>query len=355
MLVRIYFRGLILFRFPTKGKDNGKLVAELITALPPPSREVAGGARAKALQQKDQHDAEIQVVTGADAERDSARRKPRSKRKGANSPSRDRTRIDHAEMVKALPPTPLFSDARVEISVPGCEGRVRRAPSFWHHVPSIGRMADMMALQPTVPEEQKYVRNTVVINGGKVRVKDVVIWDTGFPLEKNVRDAPSAPAVIKFMGVDYLGHAANECVVEFENAKKGVIIESKQMDFGEAYVSLTGRSQLAPEKTVEVMFRNYEYQRDKPVPWGMDFQLMFKRLGYAPLGSKDLDREEMRNFEDAARKARFGTLLNEDKATLWDEGKWWPFPYIVSNASLTSLSPLTGTKSRPLCVSGSTP
>jgi hypothetical protein len=255
-------------------------------------------------------------------------------------------------MVKALEPTTLFSEARVEISVPGYEGRVRRAPSFWNHVPSIGRMADMMGLQPTVREEQKYVRNTVVINGGTVRVKDVVIWDTHFHLEQNVRDAPSAPAVIKFMGVDYRGHAANECVVEFPDAKKGVIIESKQMDFGVAYVPRTGRSQLAPQDTVEIMFRNYEYQREKPVPWGMDFQSMFKRLGYAPLGSKDLDREEMSNFEEAARKAEFGTLLDEDKKTLWRQGAWWPFPYIVSPASLTPLSPLTATKNRPLCVSG---
>ena len=51
----------------------------------------------------------------------------------------------------------------------------------------------------------------------------------------------------------------------------------------------------------------------------------------------------------------FETLLEEDMATLLQGDGWWPFPYIVSHASLMRLSPLTGTKSRPLCVSGGGP
>ena len=368
MPVRIYFRGLILFRFPTEGRDKGKLVAEMISALPPteqpkdkspsdkrPSDRRPRDERAKELERKDEHETEIQVATGADDVRDFEREPGRRGRRDAGSKSKGRASNKDAEKVKALAPKGLTRHTRVEITVPGYDrrSRVRRAPSFWNHVPSIARLADMRDsdLKLITPDD-RFVRNTVVVNGGTVRVNDVVGWDTGFPLESDVKDAPSAPAEIKFMGVDFRGHAANECVVEFPDATRGVKIESDEMDLGEHYVPVTRRSQLAPEKTVEVKFQNYEVQRDKPVPWGMDFQLMFARLGYGGLDPAILTGEEMRNFEQAARNAGFGKHFDEDTATLLRGGAWWPFPYIVSNASLTPLSPLTGTQSRPRCVQG---
>jgi len=206
-------------------------------------------------------------------------------------------------------------------------------------------------LRLTDPDDD-YVRSTVVVNGGTVRVNDVVSWDTGFPLDGNVKDAPSAPADIKFMGADFRGHAANGCVVEFPDATRGVTIKSDEMEFGEPYLPVTRRNQLAPEKTVEIVIQNYEYQRAKPVPWGMDFQLMFRRLGYGPFAPTRLDREEMDRFAAAAKNSGFGEFLEEDMATLLRKGEWWPFPYIASNASLMPFSPLTALKGRPVCVPG---
>jgi hypothetical protein len=370
MPVRIYFRGLILFRFPGPGQpDAGKLVAEMISALPPaaqpkgkspsdtrPSDRRPSDERVRELEGKDEHETEIQIATGANDVQDFEREPGRRGRRDAGSTRKGRAANKDAEKVKALAPKGLTRHTRVEITVPGYEGRrVRRAPSFWNHVPSIVRLADMRDsdLKLITPDD-RFVRNRVVVNGGTIRVNDVVSWDTGYPLESDVKDAPSAPVEIKFMGVDFRGHAANECVVEFPDATRGVKIESDKTDLGEQYVPVTRRNQLAPEKTVEVMFQNYEVQRDKPVPWGMDFQLMFARLGYGGLDPTILTGEEMRNFEQAARKAGFGKLFDEDRATLLQGGAWWPFPYIVSSASVTPLSPLTGTKSRPRCVQGTT-
>jgi len=87
------------------------------------------------------------------------------------------------------------------------------------------------------------------------------------------------------------------------------------------------------------------------VPWGMDFQWLFARLGY---GAANLNGEqEVDAFLALQREAGLDGLLQEDRASLFPGNDGRPFPYIVSNTSLTQLRPLTGTKSRPLCIGGS--
>ena len=340
MPVRIYFRGLILFRFPTQGDDANRLVAELISE--PPNRRRPTGVPAG----QDDHQSEIQVATGGPelvAGRGRNQLRALANARGAQT---------HALGPLALPARGARAARapRVEITIPGGPPGVRRSPSFYNYVPNIAQLADMTTPPLALgAEDDSYVRTTVVVNRGTLRVKDVVIWDTGFPLDANVLDTPSAPAEMKFMGVEFRGHAANECVLEVANTDTVRIDWPGRESVRSTFRSTRARNQLAPERTTEVIVQNYEYQRTRPVPWGLDYQWLFARLGYGTvdLGAELAEfRRVARGYDRALSRSDFNSLLRGVQGR--------PFPYIVSNASLTPLSPLTGTKSRPLCVQGTT-
>jgi len=236
----------------------------------------------------------------------------------------------------------------MQITIPGGPPGVRRSPSFYDYVPNIAQLADMTTPPLALgAEDDTYVRTTVVVNRGTLRVKNVVIWDTGFPLDTNALDSPSAPAEIKFMGVEFRGHAANECVLEVPNMDRVSVVWPGPAGVMSRFRSTRARNQHAPERTTEVVIENYEYQRARPVPWGLDYQWLFARLGY---GTVDLGAE-LAAFRRAAR-GYDRILSRNDLDSLLRGTQGRPFPYIVSNNSLTPLNPLTGTKSRPLCVSG---
>ena len=351
MPVRIYFQGLILFRFPHDGDDAGKLVAELISE--PPGRQLPPGAMAS----QDDHQAEIQIATGDDVRRFLS---PPGAPAGSNLLLPRHT----PDEVHRLLPRTLHHGARIDIAVERCVGGVEAANSFKDHVPDIARLAAMTnpPLSPGRPD-QTYVRNTVVVDCGRIRANEVVTWDTGFPLGQTVLDTPSAPAAIKFMGVDFGGHAARECVVEFPESANVSIRSAAHPELSRGFRAVGGRNQLAPEDTLEITIRNFEYQRDSAVPWGMDFQWLFARLGY---GVVDLGGE-FDTFANAPRDARTAALLQQDRASMIQRARdGRPFPYIVDHGSLTTLTklqpvirpqagkPATGTKSRPLCVQGTT-
>ena len=332
MSVRIYFRGLILFRFPTEGDDKGKLVAELLTE--PLDR---GLDPAKVPPGQDDHDATIQVITGEDVRR---------------------LLPGNLSRAQQLLPHSLNRRARVEITIPGCQGGVQPLRSFTDHVPKIDTLAQMAGLKkdPGI-NPADYLRATVVVNCGTIRVNDVVTWDNGFPLPgANRGDTPSAPAEVKFCGVESRGHAANECVLEAD----GDVVEISSLHdtqlHGSKWQSTRQRNQVGQENTTDILIDNFEYQRARPVPWGLDFQWLFARLGY---GEADLGAE-VNAFKGEARKYD-KDLLAQDEASMLRGTTGRPFPYIVSNKSLVGLnaitysqtrSPLTGTKSRPLCVPG---
>ena len=321
MQVRIFFRGLILFRFPTTGRDANKLVAELISE--PTNRDWS--KLRGAVQGQDSHESTIQMVTG--------------------------------DNVQQLLPHNVDQGARVEISIPGCQGGVRRLRSFDDHVPKIDTLARMAGLaRDSRINTDDYLRATVVVDCGTVRAQDVITWDNGFPLAGASRgDSPSAPAEVKFCGVPAGGHAASECVVEAEGDSVKIDNPLNTKLHGE-YRSTGRRNQFAQEDTIDIVVENFEYQRAKPVPWGLDFQWLFARLGW---GVADLGAE-VDSFKTAAR-AYDTDLFAQDESSMLQGREGRPFPYIVSNSSLLKLepirdlktgNPLTSLKSRPLCVPG---
>jgi hypothetical protein len=302
--VRIHFRGLILFRFP----EAQKIVAELIS---PDYAEPRPGDR----QHPHHHQSEIQVLDGT-------------------GPSA---------------PRPLRRGDVVSINAPK-DTNYQTSPSFDQYVPSLREIAahsDQMSARAKGPWNDAYLRSTVIINGGLLRVRSVVTWDaSGFPLDGGRHgNSPARPGELKFLGSDLQGNMANEVVVEIDAAS--VKIDGapvKQSGKPNPYTSSDG---------VEILINNFEFQRTKPTPWGIDFQWLFMRAGYAPV---NLDGAEYARFTAAANKYD-GKLWDEDRTTLLAKGpgEALPFPYLVANR-LTPLTPLMTPKpaaeidSRPVCV-----
>ena len=320
MPVRIFFRGLVLFRFPKAEPNANKLVAELISE--PPNRKHAD----KVPQGQDDHAAEIQVITGED--------------------------------VHQLLPQGLNYKAQIDIKIPGCVGGVRRLPSFDAHVPKLSRLATMT--NPPLergPEDDSYVRNTVTVDCGAIRVGDIVLWDaSGFPLTGNVGDIPATAVEVKFMGVGVSGHAANECVIEIPDTDVVDIECPDHPQLDGLYRSTRRRNQRVQASTTDILIRNYEYQREKPVPWGLDFQWLFARLGYRPV---DLAGTELDDFVAEATEYD-ERLFRDDRTSLLPDTMGYPFPYIPTSQplgrGLVKLHPLakpgTDIYSRPVCVPG---
>src|SRR4051812_5867447 len=160
MPVRIFFRGLILFRFPS----DGTLVAELLS-------EPAGRGRVPgAMAGQNDPEAEIPVIT---EQKINQRRPPRIKQ-----------------------------GASISINIPR-RGRVRRATNFREYVPNIRTLAKMAGLPRLNPRKEQdaeqisqHLRASVTVNRGTLRVKDVVMWDgSGYPLGNGTaRDLPMTPA-----------------------------------------------------------------------------------------------------------------------------------------------------------------
>jgi hypothetical protein len=298
---------LVLFRFPESGPDAGRLVAELIsepsTAKPPGPHD---------------HQAEVQILTGD----------------------------------RPGPPTRLNRGDRVEITVAG-KGAVARAQSFVDHVPRLSAVAARseypnLRRGPTLPRNADLVRNTITVNRGVIRARSLATWDVGgFPLSGATGAAPAQLVDIKFMGADVRGHMANECVLEVSDA------DAVRVDANEPALRGEKRPIRAPNHhtsgdSVDILIDNFEFQRAKPVPWGMDFQWLFHVAGYEPV---DLSGDELARFRQFA-SAYDAALYDEDRATLLPtDPMGHPFPYVVGNPS-APLRALSEWYSRPICVPG---
>ncbi|HEX7121633.1 MAG TPA: hypothetical protein VF178_04615 [Gemmatimonadaceae bacterium] len=306
MPVRIHFRGLVLFRFPLRGPDAGKLVAELISE---PESATPGPHH---------HRTEIQLVTGE----------------------------------RALPPRPLKRGERIDITIAG-KGQVERAASFRQHVPRLSRIAAESAdpslrKGPAPSGNRDYVRNTVTVNRGVIRVKHLATWDEeGFPIDGKPREQPPQPAEIKFLGSAVQGHMAGECVLEVLDADE-IEVSSSDREIGGRHRASRAPNPHTSANGVEVLVSNLEFQRAKPVPWAMDFQWLFLAAGYS---AGSLPADEYARFRQFA-SAYDAALFDEDRATLLpDEKQGLPFPYVVGAPSM-SLKPLAELDNRPLCVPG---
>ena len=268
MPVRIHFRGLILFQFD----DEKRLVAELISD---PRRKGKKGAAPG----PDDHEPEIQVATGEDFRHlldVNAKRAFQQATRAIHIPDsqvaeRERrfAEIATAFRNEASASVPIGADIpniphlllprrlndgfNVEISVPDNEAvGVTRARSFDDYVPNVNRLARMAKLpQKKVTKKLKedYVRNTVTVDCGTIGVSEVVMWDAGYSMDElDPVDRPSSPATIKFMGVDFRGHAAIECMILVPHDTVTIrVTDSKDQPIYKAdYNSSGGPNQLAP-------------------------------------------------------------------------------------------------------------
>jgi hypothetical protein len=303
----------VLFSFPATGKEKGKLIAELISEPTPSAKQTPPRGR-------NAHEAEIQILEGGT--------------KGQ------------------LVPKGIAYRATVRIDVPGQPG-VTKSASFDAHVPKIAQLAAKANLPQGNPDSD-YIRNTIIVNRGLIRVKDVVVWDAGgFPLTGNLGDIASSPAEVSFMACNTGGHAANECVLEVPDPDvDSVVISGTDPALNGTFKSVRRPSHRTQENTLELRISNYEFQRAYPVPWGLDFQWLFARAGYGPI---ILPAGELGNFIAFGTnydKARGGKLFADDRATLLPANEGRPFPYLKLANPLTVLKPLTEIESRPVCVPG---
>jgi hypothetical protein len=236
---------------------------------------------------------------------------------------------------------------------------VSRSRSFRDYVP---RLSDLVARGTTPdvrglhkgPPDPKYVRNTIAINQGQIRVKDVVTWDGGsFALNGRNGNGviPSVPTELKFLGCDVTGHMANECVVDLPDVKNLTIDSPAQANLHQDYPAAThGAKHGRGFDAVEILITNYEPQRAKPTPWGMDFQWLFAAAGY---DTADLTvDDEFRRFTDFAVKYHT-ELFQEDWEQLMNEKPFGrPFPYVANESFFSRFSPINDIDSRPVCVPG---
>jgi hypothetical protein len=159
---------------------------------------------------------------------------------------------------------------------------------------------------------------------------------------------------LKFMGCDVVGHMANQVVVDLPKASGLTITSPDQPGIPKDRVAAANHIAAAkpPNRpvaydSVEVLITNYEPQRAKPAPWGLDFQWLFAAAGY---GEADLSSQEFEDFVHFA--TRFDCdLLDEDWKELLPHGPVaLPFPYIAGAKPLTQLTPINDVDSRPVCV-----
>jgi hypothetical protein len=104
---------------------------------------------------------------------------------------------------------------------------------------------------------------------------------------------------------------------------------------------------------VEVLVTNYEFRREEPVAWGLDYQWLFETAGY---GTVDLAGPELNAWSIFA--SSYDRESYESERALLLEGPdhtvGRPFPYIASVDSLTLLRPLTDDYNPPVCAFGKT-
>jgi hypothetical protein len=348
--VRIIFRGLILFHFPESGDNAGKLVACLIN-----NPDFTGGIDESSKPHKGHgkwehdHSAEIQILSDEDA------------------PKHD--------------PKPVRLDpgVNVDIIVPGGDPKpVSTAQSFDRHVPNLqtiidGATDEIKNAGRQHPGNRKLIQNVVTVDRGVAHVKKVINWDEdGYPLRGNRAvnrgGRPGAPVRLKFMGSTVQGHMASEVVVEIDDVKQGddVIsaadeIKLRTKDKNGKVVEKLNDSRKGPVRpnhrvpigSVEVLVTNYEFRRDDPVAWGLDYQWLFETVGFgaAPLGG-----EEFTRWSAFARRYDLSSFESETDLLLGgpDNPIGRPFPYIESVRSLAPVKPMADDYNPPVCAFGQT-
>jgi len=316
--VRIIFRGLMLFEMPETGPNARKLVAYLINDA---------GFGGTTPGHPHDHDAEVQVLTG--------------KERG----------ID-------LQPTRLVRHATLDILTRGQSG-VIAGSSFDRHVPDLGIIIENAT--PGVRDAGRgtpnkgLIQNVVMVDGGTVRVKDVMGWDQGaYPLSGDRRERgerPTSPTLVKFVASSVQGHMASEVVVEIDDDEVELRCDHDQRFTGVKQGTDDPVDPHMPARTVEILITNFERPGDKPTPWGLDFQWLFEAAGY---NAADLSGPEFEEWVSAGR-VYDADLFKRERAMFLrgqrdNETIGRPFPFIESSDALSQLQPLTNVRNILVCV-----
>jgi hypothetical protein len=318
-----------LFQLPDS--PQGKLVAYLIN-----KPELTGGLAVSSKPQQGHgrhehdHSAEIQILSGEGEGHD-----PR--------------------------PVLLEPNLNVDLVVTTGNKGVTTAPSFDRHVPDcetimangIGAIKNVVRGTPNT----KLIQNVVTVDAGVAHVKRVINWDEeGYPLSGNRADRgerPGAPALLKFMGSSIRGHMASEVVVEVDAQEVTLKSKSKDKRLNGKKKGSNSPNHRAPIGSVEVLVSNYEFRRDGPVAWGLDYQWLFETVGYpaADLSGPEFDAWSIfaRSYDRESYESERALLLGGTNHT---EGR--PFPYIPSVDSVTLLRPLSDDDNPPVCAFGKT-
>lgn len=355
MPVRIIFRGLILFELPESGPNKGTLVAELINKRVIPNRPTKN-TRKQPLRGTHEHNhgARIQIAT------------------------------DHG-VKDVLKPIDLADRENIAITVPGKTAHrpVRAADGFFDHVPRLRDVMDNASIptvrraaakRPLTPNDD-LVRNTITVDSGVLRVRNVVMWDHGaFPLDGNrgARGALSASHVpLRFVGSHWQGHVASEFVVDVWDANLVKLASNKNEKLNRDAQAKGKVNHRVAYDTAEILITNYEKQEHTAVPWGLDFQWLFERVGYesadlaADFGAfHTLGMGFDRAVYDNDRVLLLEPMTNPDNLDDYTRGR--PFPYVApegretltrvqrGNNAATPRADLTSTdeEDRPICIGG---
>lgn len=336
-LIRIIFRGLMLFTFEKKLRPEDYDVDD-----PPDDPPNLGAMR-------------VFLVDDSQATMPHHQHPPRLKWTGTGHPDGKQTNASGKN-----------AGRRVTIDWDTSAGSgpdgVRVEPSFVRHVPRLSRFlgGDFFKLTDDESRLDRYVASEFVIPRGRVFARQLVRWPS--PLY----DAPSAVVEMMTMQPDPpSGLMADEVTVEMQ------IVGSSNRLANLTYVTLKeGQSgtlrRLRPYTTgtpkdlidpnaIEILVTSFPAQRIVPVPWGIHFQMLFQ-LHDTPGQAQD-------NFNQATLLA-FRSKLTATQQEEWDAdlahmgpdpagGVGFPFPIVRDPQNVpASVPPFRSPEYRPLCPPG---
>jgi len=203
----------------------------------------------------------------------------------------------------------------------------------------------------------RLIQNVITVDRGIARVKNVTDWDEeGYPLSGNRADRgqrPGSPVLVKFMGCNVRGHVASEVVIEIDKADEVELKTARGHPLNGRRRGTSRPNHRVPQGTVEVLVTNYEFRREGPVAWGLDYQWLFETVGYraAELGGAEFERWRVfaTAYDSDSFESETALLLEGANHTV---GR--PFPYIESVESLSPLQPLADQYNPPVCLNGKT-
>ena len=301
MPVRIIFRGLILLKV-----EEGKLITARLIDAP---KAIHASMQHHPNSPSHEHTGQIQSFTG----------QPDGGPKPLDLDDQIRP-LDRDGQIRTLDP-----DEQIHLEIPG-EPDVAKAESYDKYCPSLPKIANAAGLKRVGGPNLEYVKQTVTVNRGIIRARDVVSWDAGGG-EQREPDGINLPAAVTFFGTTVTGYAASECVIDVENADS-VLVHHFKKGSTEPYLIETKVAQKisnldVPPGTVEILITNFTHQR-QALPWSLHYRWMFEAAGYLakPLGSLDELREIARRIGEKAQED-----LKLDIAAFVADGETLPFPY----------------------------